>query len=154
MLASGPRDLFDRLEPELAKMTGKLLYVGAEPQRAASFKLLGNSFLMQMIASLTDTLALAKALGVSPTDVGTLLESFNPAALVGVRLKRMLKGKFSEPSWELSMARKDARLMMEEAERSHVPLAILPAVAKEMDLWIEKGHAQDDWTVIAKDVVS
>ena len=49
------------------------------------------------------------------------------------------------------MARKDARLMMQEAEHADRTLSFIPAVAKEMDRWIEKGHGQDDWTIIAKD---
>ena len=39
-------------------------------------------------------------------------------------------------------------LQVEHADRT---LSFIPAVAKEMDRWIEKGHGQDDWTIIAKD---
>jgi 3-hydroxyisobutyrate dehydrogenase len=73
--------------------------------------------------------------------------------MVPARLKRILSDQFGEPSWELKMARKDARLMMEAAEQGHSTLNIIPAIAKEMDRWIEKGHGNDDWTVIAKDNV-
>jgi 3-hydroxyisobutyrate dehydrogenase len=73
--------------------------------------------------------------------------------MVPARMKRMLGGDFATPSWELAMARKDARIMMEEADRGGVPLAILPASAAEMDRWLERGHAKDDWTVIAKDAI-
>ena len=51
------------------------------------------------------------------------------------------------------MARKDARIMIEEAQRGGVGLAVLPAIAKELDRWIERGHAHDDWTVIARDAL-
>jgi 3-hydroxyisobutyrate dehydrogenase len=63
-------------------------------------------------------------------------------------------GDFAHPSWELAMARMDARLMIEEAARGHVPPAIAPAIAAEMDRWIVRGHAHDDWTVIANDSVT
>ena len=33
-----------------------------------------------------------------------------------------------------------------------VPLAVLPALAAELDRWIASGHAHHDWTVIASDV--
>jgi 3-hydroxyisobutyrate dehydrogenase len=68
-------------------------------------------------------------------------------------MQTMLQASFSSASWELVMARKDARLMLEEAARGDVPLAIVPAIAAEMDRWIERGHAKDDWTVIAKDAL-
>ena len=72
---------------------------------------------------------------------------------MGMRMQRMIDAKFSDPSWKLVMARKDARLMLEEAARAGVPLAVLPAIAARMDTVIAEGHAHDDWTVIAKDVV-
>ena len=151
MMASGDRARFDLLSPELSKMTGKLIYMGPRPERAAGFKLLGNMFLMFMTTGMADVLALAKAEGIAPADAASLFDQFNPGAMVPARLKRMLEGDFSHPSWELAMARKDARLMIEEAARGKVPLAVVPAIAAEMDRWIEKGHAHDDWTVVAKD---
>jgi 3-hydroxyisobutyrate dehydrogenase len=153
MLASGDRARFDTLAPDLAKMTGKLVYVGPDSERAAGIKLLGNLFLMSLTVGMRDMLALAKALGIAPTDAASLFEWFNPGATVGTRMKRMLDGDFAHPSWDLSMARKDARLMM-EAGRGGPPLALIPAIAKEMDRWIDQGHGKDDWTVMAKDVIS
>jgi 3-hydroxyisobutyrate dehydrogenase len=49
------------------------------------------------------------------------------------------------------MARKDARLMIEQAASADKTLTVIPAVAKKMDWWLEKGHAKDDWTIISKD---
>jgi 3-hydroxyisobutyrate dehydrogenase len=153
MLASGPRDRFDALEPELSKMTGKLVYLGSEPDRAAAFKLLGNSFLMFMTAGFADFFALAKAFGIAPKEAGSLFEFFNPGATLPARLERVLAANFKEPSWELAMARKDARLMLEAAAHGGETLAVLPAIAKAMDAFIERGHGHDDWTVLAKDAL-
>jgi 3-hydroxyisobutyrate dehydrogenase len=154
MLASGERARFEQLEPELAKMTGKLMYLGTEPERAAAFKLLGNSFLMFLTAGLADFFTLGKALGVSPGDAATLFEFFNPAVTMPGRIERVLAANYSEPSWELTMARKDARLMLEAAAQGGETLAVLPAIAQSMDRFIERGHAHDDWTVIAKDAIA
>ena len=154
MLASGPRARFDGLAPELGKMTGKLLYMGPEPERAASFKLLGNMFLMFMTSGLAEVLGFAKAVGIAPADAAALFDSFNPGASLPARLKRMLAADFVHPSWELTMARKDARLMIEEAELRGAPLAVLPSIADEMDRFIARGHGHDDWTVLAKDALS
>lgn len=154
MLASGDRARFDALEPALAKMTGKLVYLGAQPERAAGFKLLGNLFLMFVTTGLADMLSLAKALDIPPTEAATLFSMFNPGQTVGARVQRMLDADYAHPSWELSMARKDARLMLEEAARADVTLAVLPAIALEMDRFIAHGHGGDDWTVLAKDALT
>jgi 3-hydroxyisobutyrate dehydrogenase len=154
MLASGDRARFDALSPALSKMTGKLVYLGPQPDRAAAFKLFGNLFLMSMTAGIADVLTLAKAVGIEPADAATLFDVFNPAASMGPRVKRILEGDYAHPSWELSMARKDARLMLEAAEKGGTSLTLVPAIAKAMDLWIERGHAHDDWTILAKDALA
>jgi 3-hydroxyisobutyrate dehydrogenase len=52
------------------------------------------------------------------------------------------------------MARKDVGLFMEAAKKGGTELAVIPAIAKEMDRWIEKGHGNNDWTVIGKDAAA
>jgi 3-hydroxyisobutyrate dehydrogenase len=108
---------------------------------------------MFLTTGLADMLALAKALDVAPAEASKLFDMFNPGATLGARMKRMTDAKFGDVSWELSMARKDARIMMEEAAKKNVPLAVLPAIAARMDAVIAEGHGSDDWTVLAKDAI-
>jgi 3-hydroxyisobutyrate dehydrogenase len=153
MMISGPRDVVDPLRPVLAPMTGKLVDLGERPDAAAAFKLLGNLFLICMTTGLAEMLALAKALNVPPDQAASLFEQFNPGTTVAPRIKRMVDASFADPSWELTMARKDARLMIDAAAQAGVPLAVLPAIAARMDAVIAEGHGAEDWTVIAKDAV-
>ena len=154
MLVSGDQEIIREIEPGLSAMTGKLVNFGSQPEKAAGIKLLGNLFLMSLTAGIADTLSLAKSLHIPPADIESLFSVWNPGAMAPGRLKRILSNQFGEPSWELRMARKDARLMMEEAALGGSPLGIIPAIAAEMDKWIARGHGNDDWTIIAKDSVS
>jgi 3-hydroxyisobutyrate dehydrogenase len=154
MLVSGDQDLISKLNPELSKMTGNVINFGPEVGKAAGMKLIGNLFLIAFTAGIADMLSLAKALGISSDDVSALFDSWNPGAAAPARLKRIASGDFSDPSWELNMARKDAGLMISAAKHGGTNLAVIPAVAAEMDRWIAKGHGTDDWTVIGKDAVS
>jgi 3-hydroxyisobutyrate dehydrogenase len=153
MLISGDQEVVKRLEPELSKMTGKLINVGPEDGKAAGLKLTGNLFLQSLTAGLSDALALAKVHGIKPNEVLDLFSNWNPGAIVPARLKKIAEGKFNEPSWELNMARKDTGLMISAAEEGGTTLAVMPAIAAFMDQWIAKGHGQDDWSVIAKDSI-
>jgi 3-hydroxyisobutyrate dehydrogenase len=153
MLVSGDQAVISKVEPELSKMTGKLINFGPEDGRAAGIKLTGNLFLQALTAGLSDMLSLAKALDIPPADLLVLFDSWNPGASAPARLKKIAEGNFSQPSWELNMARKDAGLMMEAAKQGGTKLFVIPAVASEMDRWIEKGHGNDDWSVIAKDSI-
>ena len=153
MLVSGDQAVISRVEPELSKMTGKLINFGSEEGRAAGIKLAGNLFLQSLTAGLADMLSLAKALDIPSADLLSLFDSWNPGASAPARLKKITEGNFSQPSWELNMARKDAGLMMEAAKQGGTELFVIPAVAAEMDRWIEKGRGSDDWSVIAKDSI-
>ena len=149
MLASGPRARFDALAPYLEPMTGTLVYLGPDASRAAGIKLLGNHFLVVMGAALIDTLALAKALGIPQDEVAHLFEVFNPGAMVPARLARIRAADYANPSWNLAMARKDVRLMTEAVDAAGMTLDALPGIALAMDAAIAKGHAAEDWSVIA-----
>jgi 3-hydroxyisobutyrate dehydrogenase len=153
MMISGDAAVLDRVRPLLAPMTGKLVELGARVDAAAAFKLLGNTFLMAFTAGLADMLGLAKALGVAPADAAKLFDHFNPGTSVRARVDRMIAADFAHPSWELAMARKDARLVQAEIDRAGIALALVPAIAARMDAAIADGHAHDDWTVIAKPYV-
>lgn len=151
MLVSGEQTLIEKLTPELSKMTGKLINFGSEVGKAAGLKLAGNLFLLGLTAGLSDALALTKAHGIDSSELLNLFSSWNPGAMVPARLKKITEGNFTQPSWELNMARKDAGLMLSAASEAGTQLAVIPAVAALMDQWIAKGHGSDDWSVIAKD---
>jgi 3-hydroxyisobutyrate dehydrogenase len=153
MLISGDAQVVARVSPMLAPMTGKLIDLGERVDAAAAFKLLGNLFLMALAAGFTDMLALAKAMEISPGELATLFEHFNPGASVPARFKRMTDADYDHPTWELGMARKDARLMQAEASAAGIALSMLPSVAALMDHSIANGHAHADWTVVAKEFV-
>lgn len=148
MLVSGDQSIISRLEPALSKMTGKLMNFGPEEGRAAGMKLVGNCFLVAFTTGIADTLALGKSLDIPIGDINTLFDSWNPGAVLSARLKRMTSGSYDKPSWELNMARKDTGLFIQAAENKNIHLAVIPAIAAEMDRWISKGHGSDDWTVI------
>ncbi len=151
MLVSGDQSIIKLLEPELSQMTGKLLNLGEKPEKAASIKLLGNLFHISLTGGISDLITLADSLNIPVSELGSLLELLNPSAVAQGRLKKITSDTFDQPSWELSMARKDARLMIEQAKSTDQTLMVITAVAKKMDAWLSKGHAKDDWTIISKD---
>ena len=151
MLATGPKALFESVEAELARMTGRLEYMGERPDLAAVNKLLGNAMLIGLWAVMADVLTLAKACGVDAGDAITLLGNLDLNAAVSRRGASMAKRDFT-PTFELAMARKDVRLMLETS--GDRPMAALPAVAARMDQLIAAGHGADDASVLAIDAVT
>jgi 3-hydroxyisobutyrate dehydrogenase len=154
MLLSGDREVVARVSPLLKPLTGKLVDLGPRVDAAAAYKLLGNLFLLALTAGFTDVLALARAMDVPPAEVAGLFDAFNPGAAVPARFKRILEADFDHPTWELAMARKDARLMLAEADAAGIALSMLPAFAARMDRLLAQGHGQQDWTVVAQEFVA
>jgi 3-hydroxyisobutyrate dehydrogenase len=150
MMISGDQSLIKQIEPELSKMTGRLWNLGEDPAKAAAIKLLGNLFHIGLVGVITDMLTLAETLNVPAADLPALFEVLNPAGVARARLKKIDGKTFDQPSWALSMSRKDARLMIEQAENSGKNLLVIPPVAGKMDVWIKKGHSNDDWTILSQ----
>ncbi len=150
MLASGPKSLFDKVQADLASMTGRLEYLGERADLAAVNKLFGNAMIIGVAAVMADVLTIAQASGVSAEDAIKLFGYFDLNAIVAGRGMNMAKGVFT-PSFELSMARKDVGLMLETT--GHRPMAALPGVAARMDQLIAAGHGAQDSSVMAIDAV-
>jgi 3-hydroxyisobutyrate dehydrogenase len=150
MLVSGPRAVFDVAHDDLRKMTGEVWYLGEEPSTAASYKLIGNSMMFVITAGVSDVFAMAKGLGIPPADALQVFSKFQPGGVIKARGEKMARGDFSA-SFELTMARKDLRLMLEAADGQ--PTTILPSIAQRMDEAIAMGHGSHDMGAIAADVV-
>jgi 3-hydroxyisobutyrate dehydrogenase len=149
MMTSSSQADHDKLKPFLDTMTGKLIYLGDDPMRAASFKLFGNLFIITMMAGLADMNRLAGAVGISTEDAFSIFSWFNPAPMIPGRAAKIAAKDYT-PSFELTMARKDVRLMIEEAKRHGVDLGVLPAVAAVQDSAIAKGYGSLDGSAIAQ----
>lgn len=150
MLVSGEKARHDALLPTLQKMTGNVLYMGEAPERAAAFKLFGNLTLIGIMGVLGDVNRLAHAVGIPTSEAFSLFKHFNPGQFLPGRAARIESGEFTAPSFEVSMARKDVRLMIEEAQRGGVDLFVMPGVAAMFDAAIARGEGALDAAAAAR----
>lgn len=150
MLCAGASPLVQAMAPALRAMTGELVLLGEDVTRPCAIKLIGNSLIIGVTACVADALTLGNATGVSAAEVQSFVASFSFGSIVAGRAARMALGDHT-PSFELSMARKDVRLMLESA--SGRPLAALPAVADRMDALIDRDLGALDLGVLAVDAV-
>src|SRR5258708_6669416 len=146
MMVSGPRAAYESVRSALEMMTGEVWYLGEQGDLAAAYKIFGNSMLFVIAAGVTDVFAMAKGLGIAPADALAVFGKFQPGNLIQSRGEKMARGDFNA-TFELTMARKDMRLMLEAAAGQ--PLTVFPAIAKAMDDAIAKGHGKDDLGAIA-----
>jgi 3-hydroxyisobutyrate dehydrogenase-like beta-hydroxyacid dehydrogenase len=150
IMVSGARELFDAVKDGLTPMAQKVEYFGERPDLAAVYKLCGNAFIIGINGLVADVFAIAAGGDVPATETLKVLEYFNVAAAITGRGKNMATRNYA-PAFELAMARKDVRLMIETS--GDRPLATLACMAARMDALIAKGHGGDDLAVIGVDSV-
>lgn len=148
MLLAGPQADADELTSLLAPMTGKVWHVGERADLAAVYKLAGNSLFFALSAAMADVLAMGKGNGVAPEQMLKLFEVFKPGSALPWIGQRVLAGGDGPASFELVMARKDARLMQETAGAER--LLLLPAIAAAMDGAIARGHGAADFAAFVR----
>lgn len=146
MLCAGPTPVLESLAPALAAMTGDLVRLGEDHGVPTALKLVGNAMIIGVAGCLADAFALGQGAGIAPEDVQKFVTGFPFANIVAGRGARMIQGDYAA-SFELSMARKDVRLMVETA--GALPLAVLPGLGERMDVLVSEGHGGADLGVLS-----
>lgn len=148
MLASGPKAVFDGVQADLARMTGRLEYLGERGDLAAVYKLFGNALIIGLGGTMADIVTMAGSAQVDAHDALKLIGMLDLNAMAARVGASMAQRDFT-PTFELSMARKDVGLMLKTA--GDKPLATLPGVAARMDQLIAAGHGRAGTSVMAID---
>ena len=146
MLISGPRAEYDEVRPQLEAMTGDAWYLGERTDLAAAYKLFGNAMLFAVNGGLADIFTMARANAIDPLASLDLFNHFQLMSGIPMRGQRMATGNTSPASFELTMARKDVRLMTDAARGER--LLVLPAIAARMDAVIAEGRGDHDLAAI------
>jgi 3-hydroxyisobutyrate dehydrogenase len=143
VLASGPEDVRERVDPLFEAIGAKTLWVG-EAGAGSRLKLVVNTWLLALTEGLAEAIALAEALDVDPQ---TFLDAIDGgpmgAPYANMKGKLMIERDFP-PSFPLELALKDARLALAAAEEHGLRLGALAAIAEQMQRAVEAGHGKDD----------
>lgn len=144
VLASGPEDALKTCQPVFDALGQRTLELG-EAGRATRAKLVINSWVLGVTGLVAETLALAEALGIDPQVFYDAIEG-GTLDLPYARLKGklMVERSFDDPAFKLSLARKDADLVMAVAEDESLDSPVLRAVAERLRRAEEDGHGDED----------
>ncbi len=143
VLASGPRDARGQAKPVFEAVGAKTVELG-DAGEGTRLKLVLNSWLVTLVEGLAETIAFAEAIDVDPQKFLETIEGgpLGPA-YAQLKGKAMIAREFP-PAFSLSLARKDAGLVLEAAERHDFDAAVAAVVARKMDAAIEQGHGDED----------
>ncbi len=147
MLLAGPAEDEAALRPALETMTGRVLYLGEAPDKAAKIKITGNGMLVMLTAAMGDLFEMGKAAGIEYGEILALFDQFSPTP-AGMGRRAVGARNRNPPGFTMTMARKDVGLMLETAG-ARANLTVLPAIAAAMDRAIEDGQGELDFTTLA-----
>jgi 3-hydroxyisobutyrate dehydrogenase len=143
VLASGPREARSLAQPVFEAVGARTIELG-EAGEGTKLKLVINSWLVSLVETLAETIAFSEAIGVDPERFLETIEGgpLGPA-YAQLKGKMMIARKF-DPSFSLALARKDAGLVLEAAQRHGFDAALVDVVARKMDEAIAAGHGDED----------
>jgi 3-hydroxyisobutyrate dehydrogenase len=142
VLASGPDDGLDLCEPIFDAVGQKTVRLG-EAGTGTRMKLVINSWLVSLVEGLAETIAFAEGIDIDPAQ---FLETISggPVDNPYAQLKgRMMIERSFEPSFKLELAAKDARLVLEAAQRHDLDLPMLDAIRSQLEDAAEE-HGEKD----------
>jgi 3-hydroxyisobutyrate dehydrogenase len=147
VLASGPEEALAACQPVFDAVGGRTISLG-EAGGGTRLKLVANNWVVDLLASLAETIAFAQRIDVAPE---AFLDAIEGGAMGApyARMKgeMMLKGEFPV-SFPLDLALKDARLVLDAAERHDLELALTAATARRFERASELGHGEEDMAAI------
>lgn len=131
ILASGPTELRDRVQPILDAVGSKTIWVG-EAGAGTRLKIATNSWVLTVTEGCAETIALAQGLGLDPALV---FEAFDGGTLdlpyFRIKGKAIVERNF-EPSFRLQLAAKDADLVVQAARRHELDLPLFATIQQRM----------------------
>jgi 3-hydroxyisobutyrate dehydrogenase-like beta-hydroxyacid dehydrogenase len=145
VFASGPEQLIEQWEP-LLSVLGSVIHMGPLGAGTAA-KLVANSTLLGVLGLLGEALALGKRLGLSHEAVFEVLAQTPLAGQSERRRPAIESGEFPR-RFALSLAHKDANLILEAAEASGADLRLIAAVREWLAEATEAGWGDRDYSEI------
>jgi 3-hydroxyisobutyrate dehydrogenase len=143
VLASGPVEAVERCMPLFEAVGSRVVRLG-EAGEGQRLKLVMNTWVVALVESVAETIALAEALGLDPD---LFLETIKGGPLdlpyAQVKGRAMIARSFPE-SFKLSLALKDARLVREAATEAGLELPVVAAVERQFERATEMGHGSED----------
>jgi len=150
IFVAGAAEDVDRVEPILSEL-GTPLRVGA-PGSGAAAKLVANSTLFGVLAALGESLALADGLGLDRAAAFEVL-AHTPLAAQAERRREAVEAGSYPKRFALSLARKDAALVVDAAMAAGVDLRVAPAALAWLADAERAGAGDSDYTAVLETIV-
>jgi len=143
VLAASDHPVRDHCTPLFEAVGSRTIWLESPPD-ATSFKLVCNHWVVGLLATLAETIALAEHLEVEPVEFLDVIDG-GPLDAAYAQLKgQMMLSSSYEPSFPLRHALKDARLIQRAASRSGLEVSVVEGAAELLQRAVDSGRGELD----------
>lgn len=148
MLVAGSTSVYNEAKPSLQQIIEKHWHIGEVEREAAAFKLMANSMLIDITQALAEYYSFGRACGIAPEWALQLFDHFDPGRTIYIRGPRMARGDYAA-SFQVSMAAKDADLILQAARQGGADLPCIELVQHRLLRLIKSGSGDLDLGALA-----
>jgi 3-hydroxyisobutyrate dehydrogenase len=146
VLASGPHSARRQVEPALAALASRVLWVG-DVGAGSRLKLAANHWMIGMVVLLAESMHLCELMGLDQREFLALLDGGPLGSAYAVEKLGEMRDHSYPAGFPLRLAVKDLELVREVSDGSHVELPLLDGVLERVTDAME-SHADDDLAAV------
>lgn len=151
VMASGPKQVYDEVEPYLKAYGTTLVYCGDKPGLAQVLKLANNILFATSLVATTEAMAMGVKAGLDPE---IMIEAISAGtgrnATVDMIMPNAVMSRRFDLGATLAILMKDVDLALEEGEAQGVPQLVCQQTRQMLKLAMHKGWERRDVSEIAK----
>jgi 3-hydroxyisobutyrate dehydrogenase len=149
IMAAGDRDAYDKVQPLLNILGGKVFYMGGKAGMGQSMKLVNNMLAAGNAMAAFETLVLGAKLGL---DSQLMLDVLNVSSgqnyMTSVKIPQCVMPRTFPPRFATTLMHKDVRLCIEEADAAGALLWVGQTVKQILAFAIAQGDGDKDFASI------
>jgi 3-hydroxyisobutyrate dehydrogenase-like beta-hydroxyacid dehydrogenase len=151
IIAAGPAEALDRVQPIFDAVGQKTWRLGSLPQHANVVKLAANFMLASAVETLGEASALLAGHGVAMTDfLDVVTNSVFPGPVYAGYGKLIAQGTYEPAQFKARLGLKDVRLALAAADACSSPMPIASVVRDSLLDAVAHGDGDKDFAVLGK----
>ncbi|HEX3318379.1 MAG TPA: NAD(P)-dependent oxidoreductase [Solirubrobacteraceae bacterium] len=144
VVAAGPEDVRDRVEPLFGAVGRATQWVGQTPGDATRLKVVLNHWILALTENIGETVAFAQAIGVDPRLALGAIEGGNmDTPYLHMKANAILEEAL-EAAFPLRLAVKDADLVLDAGREGGIELPLIEVARRQFARAVELGHGDED----------
>jgi 3-hydroxyisobutyrate dehydrogenase-like beta-hydroxyacid dehydrogenase len=155
VMVSGIKWAFETLEPAFKSFGRNVVHVGDGVGQGQALKLINNMIVGANLVVATEAILFGVKFGLSADVILKMLNASTGRSFVTEEIlgKNVIDRKF-DFGFRLELMRKDLRLCVNEADAAGSPMMVSALAKQFYELAHAHGHAQDDMTVVVRELES